>query len=450
MRGSVAVVVSLFALTFGSATGTAQPTQLAVTVKSVDAGSFPRIILHVQVVDAAGRPLTGLQNDDFQVFDHGERVAPKLSLIPIGEGAGIAVVLAIDVSGSMQGPPIEAAEEGAGGFLRSLSPFDQAGVVAFGDRVRTLVPLGTSRPKVPSLTATDATTHLYDGIIDAARMVSRASVDRKAVVLLTDGKDEGSKFALRQVINRLPPDVTVHAIGLRSPSFDPTSIREVTRRSAGTYREAVGPSELSDLYQEVARELRSEYLISYEATVQPEAVRDVVVTVDAEDVSASATATYSPPSVAAEATEQDESSVPWQWLLVAGGAMAIALTILAYAIGRRSSRRSKAGEPASMDPVYGPVAGAVLVSGAARFPLATEEIVIGRDPGAAIQLEDPLVSRVHARVVRQGEDHWVIEDLGSVNGTFVNGEAIGVASLSTGDQVRLGETEFEFQERGDG
>lgn len=74
-----------------------------------------------------------------------------------------------------------------------------------------------------------------------------------------------------------------------------------------------------------------------------------------------------------------------------------------------------------------------------EFELIKSEIVIGRDEGVDIVISTPAVSRRHARVMMEG-DGYAIEDLGSSNGTFVNGDRlIGRRKLQHGDEVRLGQ-----------
>jgi ABC-type multidrug transport system ATPase subunit/predicted component of type VI protein secretion system len=74
-----------------------------------------------------------------------------------------------------------------------------------------------------------------------------------------------------------------------------------------------------------------------------------------------------------------------------------------------------------------------------EFELIKPEIVMGRDDGADVVIATPAVSRRHARLMREG-DGYVLEDLGSSNGTFVNGDRlIGRRALQHGDQIRLGQ-----------
>ena len=67
------------------------------------------------------------------------------------------------------------------------------------------------------------------------------------------------------------------------------------------------------------------------------------------------------------------------------------------------------------------------------------EVVLGREPGCALRLPADDVSRRHARIAPAGDGH-LVEDLGSTNGTFVNGVGIKEALLRGGETIRLGST----------
>jgi len=103
---------------------------------------------------------------------------------------------------------------------------------------------------------------------------------------------------------------------------------------------------------------------------------------------------------------------------------------------QRGRRRGKAGDMRLV---------VVVPGGGASYALA-DELTIGRAPGCAVSLTaDSFVSQVHARVFRRGDELWV-EDLGSTNGTLVNGRPASVATpLHRGDRVQVGRTVLELQ-----
>jgi len=95
--------------------------------------------------------------------------------------------------------------------------------------------------------------------------------------------------------------------------------------------------------------------------------------------------------------------------------------------------------PASAPAFKGPVPEIVLFAGEkqlATYTLASGELTIGRTAGNSILLENPGVSRRHA-VIRADGERVIIEDLGSANGTFINGQKVGSQELKDGDEIQI-------------
>lgn len=79
------------------------------------------------------------------------------------------------------------------------------------------------------------------------------------------------------------------------------------------------------------------------------------------------------------------------------------------------------------------------------FALDGETVVVGRDEDAGLRIDHVSVSRRHAILRRSENGNWTVDDLGSANGTFVNGEKYKSAHLEPGDEVAFGEVSFNFE-----
>ena len=104
----------------------------------------------------------------------------------------------------------------------------------------------------------------------------------------------------------------------------------------------------------------------------------------------------------------------------------------------------QAGYPGAPMP-GGPARNARLVSGDGRtYPLAIGSTVIGRGDQANLRLPDVGISRRHARLDFDGAQ-VVLTDLGSTNGTMVNGQRVSAVALNPGDMIQLGTTTLTFR-----
>lgn len=131
----------------------------------------------------------------------------------------------------------------------------------------------------------------------------------------------------------------------------------------------------------------------------------------------------------------------------------------AFLAGRRGDETTASytvtdtGELKAVDPAEVAAAeGATLVirSGGGRageaFPVSAERTAIGRSPDADVFLDDVTVSRNHALLIRR-RDGMYIDDLGSLNGTYVNRNRIESRKLVDGDELQIGKYKLSYLER---
>ena len=89
-------------------------------------------------------------------------------------------------------------------------------------------------------------------------------------------------------------------------------------------------------------------------------------------------------------------------------------------------------------------AGSIVLPSGDRFTLTESVITVGRHPDSNLVLADPNVSRNHAEIRPQG-DRYVVADLGSTNGTRVNGVRVNTQVLNDGDEITFGNTRMRFE-----
>ena len=110
-----------------------------------------------------------------------------------------------------------------------------------------------------------------------------------------------------------------------------------------------------------------------------------------------------------------------------------------------ASARARVDDPAKTSVLARPErtsSAALIIDGGRRVPLS-DDATIGRLPECDVTLDDPSVSRRHARIRRSGTT-WSIEDLGSTNGVKVNGSRVGESDLADGDRLHLGSVALQF------
>jgi pSer/pThr/pTyr-binding forkhead associated (FHA) protein len=83
------------------------------------------------------------------------------------------------------------------------------------------------------------------------------------------------------------------------------------------------------------------------------------------------------------------------------------------------------------------------------FLLQGGSAAVGRDTESAVFLDDVTVSRRHATVERREGDGWFVRDVGSLNGTYVNGEQVDETKLASGDEVQIGKFKLTFFSAGE-
>src|SRR5215212_2357972 len=238
-----------------------------LVINQVSVDSFPDVTVYFTAVDASGLPIADVSKDQLQVLHNGRSV-PDLSL-ELAEVAqeGLAVVVAVDTSGSMQGKPLDNARSAVRLLLDRMRPNDRGALVAFGQTVRIVQDLTGDRAALDqaldSLTV-EGDTALYDSVFQALTLASRHTIGRRVVVVITDGEDTHSSLTLDDVINKAHETNTpVSVIGFGEVKPEP--VQRLALVTGGSFGVAPDADHLSERATQMSDLLRKQYVLRYRA-----------------------------------------------------------------------------------------------------------------------------------------------------------------------------------------
>jgi len=245
------------------------------------------VTLSVAVRTEKGRVVQDLQSADFTVLDSGRPT--KIVDFYVGDSP-ISLAILLDISGSMAvGGNMDRAREAVNVATMNLrGEEDEAALFTFDSELRQVVGFTKDLENVRrvSLKGTPwGKTSLYDAIGDTATSVSERANRHRALLVITDGVDTGSKFTAAQVSAVASSiDVPVYLLTVVTPLDHPGTEFEVTsdsrstqtstlddlaRWTGGDMRIASTPAHISMAVQDLFTELRHQYLISFEPGVRP-------------------------------------------------------------------------------------------------------------------------------------------------------------------------------------
>lgn len=238
-----------------------------LTLNQINIERFPQIRIYLTASDERGTPLKGLNVGNFSVHEDGKAVGVQ-GVFPLERGEEpLSVVLAIDKSGSMRGQPIRDARQAAVDFIKEMRRIDRVGAVSFDDHVTVISRLSSDKgPLLKAVTkiTVGKDTALNDAIMNALALLSPFT-GRRAVVVLTDGKENRSKASRKEAINKAREiGVPVITVGLGA-EVDAPALEAIAARTGGRSFFAQESSELPSLYRAIAQQLINQYRLTLQS-----------------------------------------------------------------------------------------------------------------------------------------------------------------------------------------
>ena len=231
------------------------------------------VLINVTVVDPLNRFVTGLDREHFRLFE--EKVEQTVSHFA-SEDAPLSVGLVFDASGSM-GAKLQKSRQAAAQFFKTANPQDEFYLIQFNDRPQMVVPFTTNTEEIQNrLTFTQAKgrTALLDGVYLALHEMKKARNPRKAILILSDGGDNSSRYTESEIKNLVrEADVQVYAIGIFEPVSSrgrtaeelsgPSLLTEMAEQTGGRHFPVENINELPDIAAKIGIELRNQYVLGY-------------------------------------------------------------------------------------------------------------------------------------------------------------------------------------------
>jgi VWFA-related protein len=226
------------------------------------------VLLHATVVDDHNRLVTNLTRNDFSVYEDGK---PQKMTLFRREDIPVAMGIVIDNSGSMREkrPAVNAA---AINLVQSSNPQDKVFIVNFNEEYFLDQDYTASIPKLKdALERIEARggTALYDATVASAdHLKKNGDLEKKVLLVVTDGEDNASRESLEQAVRRLQDEngPTVYTIGLLQEEHSKRARRALREMAEETGGVAFFPRDLGEvkaITSQIAHDIRNQYTIGY-------------------------------------------------------------------------------------------------------------------------------------------------------------------------------------------
>jgi VWFA-related protein len=228
------------------------------------------VLLDVSVKDSQGGFVSGLQKENFQVFD--DNAVQDLTVFQSLD-VPVTVGLVVDNSGSVR-PKKPEIVTAALTFVRESNPKDEMFVVNFNDRVLKGLPQGvdfTDQHKLLRdallLNPAQGRTALYDGLKSALEHLDKGRLAKKTLVLIADGGDNMSDTSREEILNLIEESLaTIYTVGIYNPDDkdkNPGFLKQIAKISGGEYYHPPDISHLVSVCEKIAKDIRNRYTLGY-------------------------------------------------------------------------------------------------------------------------------------------------------------------------------------------
>jgi len=228
------------------------------------------VLVPVSIVDPENRQVTGLDKENFEIFEGKERQQIQHFS---REDAPVSLGAIFDVSGSMANK-IDRAREAVVEFFKTANPEDEFFMIAFADRPEEVTDFTRSVEDLEGrllYTVPRGRTALLDAIYLGLNKMRQARYGRKALLIISDGGDNHSRYTEGEIKTLVKEsDVQIYAIGVydhyvptEEERLGPQLLSDITEVTGGRAFSIDNPNDLADVATKIGVELRNQYVLGY-------------------------------------------------------------------------------------------------------------------------------------------------------------------------------------------
>lgn len=229
------------------------------------------ISFNVTVTDAYGRFVSGLSKKAFAVYD--DKEVEDITFFS-DDDAPLSIGVVFDLTGSMSGEKVKRAKDALSHFFETSLDKDEYFLITLqsGRAFLTMDRTRDSKAILEKLTfvQTKGNTAFYDGVYLAAEKVQRGTYPKRAVLVISDGQDNNSRYTFNDLRKMLKEsDVAIYSIGIEESGNGSLALEgsgildEISGVSGGKAFFPTSNAEMDDIFEQIALELRHQYSIGY-------------------------------------------------------------------------------------------------------------------------------------------------------------------------------------------
>ncbi len=450
-----------------------------IEINSVDAASdYPSIKVLFTLKNLPKGQSGDLTDEHISLFEDGYRVNHTKLLSMSDQKDFLYMVFSLDSTRRCGRDMLTRFKESAKEIITRANPNDKIAIYRFNEEILMLNNFTNSKSElmrsIDRIRTSGSKALLYNAIYDSIDFISRDSGSRRAVIIFTDGRDDGSSVSADDVISLAKDSgIPLHFIcppakkGLKTLS-------RIARMTGGRIVSGGDCPDITSLYSAISGSVKNRYLLQYRSIVNADGKNHTIeLRLKHGTLRDRETAEFLVPRTAGIFQVPSLSVLLFALMIILLLALLAAAAALLLKYRRKISghdsedekqqyaftmnlsdveerdeqRKNRVLTPA--DPEYsytrawlvekdGPESGK-------KFPIFWDQITLGRDDQNSIVIRDQAVSPQHAKI-KKIDNAYLIFDLASDNGTFLNGKKLlRPKPLYDWDEIRIGRTLFIFR-----